>query len=123
MPRHVTTRLLILAFTLVAYSGIPDPGPVEIRVRNVSSERMDDVVVTFPDGPVDYGDIDPGAASSYRTVDRAYRYAAVAAVADGDSLAITPVDYVGESLLAGGAYTYRIGLSDAQSLTLELVRD
>lgn len=45
MPRHVAPRLLILALALAACSGTLDPEPVEIRVRNVSSAPMDDVVV------------------------------------------------------------------------------
>lgn len=123
MYRPVSALLLLLTLAFVACSGTLEPEQVEIRLRNTSDALLEDVVVTFPDGPVDYGDVESGSVTPYREVDRAYRYAAVRAVVEGDTLRITPVDYVGESLLEGGAYTYQIGLSGSRSLTLEMLRD
>lgn len=123
MCRPVAALLLLLALAVVACSGILGPERVEIRLRNTSETVLGDVVVTFPDGPVSYGDVESGSVTPYRAVDRAYRYAAVRAVVDGDTLRVTPVDYVGESLLEGGAYTYQIGRAGSGSLTLEMLRD
>lgn len=84
---------------------------------------MEAVLVGFPDVEVVYGDVPPGAATAYREVERAYRYAYVRTVVDGDTLGLVPIDYVGETLLESGLYTYRLDLFEGRSLTLELVRD
>ncbi len=118
--------LLLLLLTLVLacetlVSGAQDP--VEIRVENVSASVMEDVLVWFPDQRVVYGDVEPGGTSAYEVVREAYRYAYVETVVQGDTLALQPIDYVGESLLDGGRYTYRLTLFEGRSLGLELVED
>jgi hypothetical protein len=43
---------------------------------------------------------------------------------NGASLALIPIDYVGEQELEGGSYTYELNLTENQgSLTLRLIRD
>lgn len=111
--------LALACETLVSTSD----GPVEIRVENASAELMEDVLVGFPSGNVQYGDVVAGGVTGYRTVERAYRYAFVRVVVQDDTIRLQPIDYVGESLLSSGRYTYRLGLFEGQSLTLELVRD
>lgn len=123
MYRRAHVVLLLLAFGAVACSRYLGPELVEIRIHNASDRLMEDVVVGFPDGPVAYGDVEPGAATPYRVVGRAYRYAAVGAVVAGDSVRLMPIDYVGESLLRDGQYTYRLDLFEGGSLTLELVTE
>jgi hypothetical protein len=97
-------------------------GVVEVRVRNAAATSMRSVAVGFPyeGGEVVYGDLAPGEASEYRAVRKAYRYAAVRVVVDGDTLGIIPIDYVGETPLSPGRYTYRLGLYEGTSLTLDL---
>lgn len=114
--------LLLLALAL-ACETIVSTVPVEVRVENASGQLMEDVLVGFPDEEVDYGDVGPGEATGYRTVGRAYRYAYVRTEVSGDTMALQPIDYVGESLLSGGRYTYRLDLFEGRSLTLELVRE
>lgn len=118
--------LVLLLLTLVLacetiVSGSPDR--LEIRVENASASLMEDVLVWFPDQRVEYGDVEPGAATAYQVIDKAYRYAYVEAAVEGDTLVLQPIDYVGETLLEGGRYTYRLDLFDGRSLVLELVED
>jgi hypothetical protein len=97
---------------------------VEIRVRNASTVDFTNVVVGFPDETETYGAIAANASSEYRTVERAYRYAGVQVTLNGASLALIPIDYVGEEELEGGSYTYEVNLTENQgSLTLRLIRD
>ena len=119
------TGFLALLFVTLALAceTIVSTTPVEVRVANASSQIMEEVLVAFPDDEVAYGDVGPGEATGYRTVSRAYRYAYVRTVVGGDTLVLQPIDYVGESLLAGGRYTYRLDLFEGRSLTLELVRE
>ena len=124
--KYAATVLLVLV-TTAAFSCPSPVGPAspEIRVLNASSRTMEDVTVGFPDEQVFYGTLAPGAASGYRAVDRAYRYAYVRTIMDGDTVVLQPIDYVGETLLEPGYYTYRLSLaeSDGSWLTLELVVD
>lgn len=137
MTRLTLAPILLLAVALGSCSDPSATGPVDIRVRNASEVLMQDVVVVFPDddgngdpvepadaesGEVVYGTVEPAAVTPYRTIARAYRYARVALTADGQEAVLQPVDYVGESLLEPGHYTYELHYQEG-SLSLELVRD
>ncbi|HEY5820878.1 MAG TPA: META domain-containing protein [Propionibacteriaceae bacterium] len=96
---------------------------VQIRLQNESTLPMDDVAVTFADGKrVTYGSIAPGQRTSYEVAGEAYRYAYVGATIDGKERVLQPIDYVGETLLTPGRYTYVLTYT-AGSLDLEFVTD
>ena len=118
MFRH---RLLTLCFSALIGCSTPDPvdtpdtpaaeasgGPVEIRILNASRVDFDAVMVKFPLETKDYGPLKTGELSHYQTVSSAYRYA-YAEMTNGDELyVLQPIDFVGESLLTPGHYTYEI---------------
>lgn len=117
-----------LLFALLPVSAcdsiVGDEEDVEVRVRNASNVDFSSVVVGFPDQTEAYGAVRANTATEYRTVTRAYRYAGIQVTLGGQSLALIPIDYVGEEELEGGSYTYEVGVtSDLGSLTLRLVRD
>lgn len=137
--RLPTALCLLLALAATGCSD-PDPtGPVEIRVLNASSVVLQDVVIGFPEdlggggGPVEpgdaesgdvaYGTIEPGTATPYRTIVRAYGYAAVTAVVDGQPIDFVPEDYVGEDFLEPGRYTYELHYEGGSFLAITLTRD
>lgn len=139
MMRLPTALCLLLALTAAGCSD-PDPaGPVEIRLRNASTVVLQDVVVVFPEaglrtggpvgpgdaesGDVAYGTVEPGAATPYRTIVRAYGYAAVTATAGGQEVLFVPTDYVGEDFLEPGRYTYELHYEGGSFLAITLVRD
>ena len=121
-------RLLIVAIALLLSGcGSPD-GPASIRLINRSQVSLEDVVVKFPSVTEDYGTIAPGQATSYRTVDRAYRYAYVEATIQGQPAVLQPHDFVGESLLGPGHYAYALTYNNAAKskydrMRLELIRE
>lgn len=131
--------LLVPALVGTGCSTADDSGPVEVRVRNASTVVMHDVVIGFPEvtvrggGPVEpgdaesgevgYGTIDPGEVTPYRTIAKAYRYAAVTVTVDGQDAHLVPIDYVGEDLLEAGRYTYELHYEGGSFLGLTLVRD
>ena len=103
---------------------LPPSGQVEIRVSNASDVSLDEVIVGFPDRREAYGSIAAHSHSSYRPVERAYRYAFVEAVVAGERLVLQPIDYVGESLLPEGRYSYILDVNTPDPhLTLSLIRD
>jgi hypothetical protein len=103
--------------------GAPGGDP-EIRVANRSDRDFDRVLVNFHDQEVDYGALPAGAVSDYRTPSLAYRYARVEVHVDTARLVIQPIDFVGETPLDGGRYTYVLTLgSTGRDLGLTLERD
>ena len=94
-------------------------GDVEIRIQNASSFPFQRVVVVFPEDEVSYGSIRANSASAYRDVSKAYRYAYIEVEIGGEELVIQPIDYVGESLLEPGRYTYILNVTIEGHLTLE----
>ena len=97
---------------------------VEIRVANRSDRDFDSVDVTFTTDKVSYGPVAKGATSEYRSTPKAYRYALVVVTAGGETFRFQPIDFVGETPLAPGRYTYALNVepSDRQ-VTIDLIED
>jgi hypothetical protein len=70
-----------------------------------------------------FGDLGPGEISDYISFELAYRYAQVKLFIEDEEYLLQPIDFVGETPLENGNYTYIIGVSDIQNpfgLTLKL---
>ncbi|MDQ7991928.1 MAG: hypothetical protein AAGC63_02960, partial [Propionicimonas sp.] len=90
---------------------------VQIRVGNAGPSGLDAVEVTFPDNQVvDYGAVAAGEASDYHLVGLAYRYSLIVATADGEERRWQPIDFVGETPLAPGRYTYELSVDGADGI-------
>jgi hypothetical protein len=100
-------------------------GGVEVRVANRSDRDFDQVDVTFTSKKVSYGPVAKGATSEYRTVqEEAYRYALVVVTAGGEELRFQPIDFVGETPLAPGRYTYALNIDpNDRQVTIDLIED
>ena len=97
-----------------------DGGSVEIRIRNDSNVDFDRVQVQFPDqDEVDYGPIPKGDVTDFRATTRAYRYAGVSVKTGDQHLSLQPIDYMGETELSAGRYTYSLDVNNGQ-LTIQL---
>ncbi|MCB8959628.1 MAG: META domain-containing protein [Ardenticatenales bacterium] len=90
------------------------PGTLAIRVANLGPLPMDEVTVNFVGQEVAYGALDVGDFSGYETVTEAYRYAGLDIVAEGGPYNLMPIDYVGETPLVPGRYTYYLSLENGQ---------
>src|SRR5262245_2445761 len=93
-------------------------GDVEVRVANLSAFAFADVDVVFPEDSVDYGAVPASGISEYRDVSKAYRYALIIVQVGGEELRLQPIDYVGETELRPGRYTYLLNLTSQGQLTL-----
>lgn len=101
------------------------PNPVNIRVRNVSGVDFTDVFVSAGSDH-NFGDVALGSETDYHLFDYAYRYAYIKLVAGTDTLVMQPIDYVGESYLTPGNYTYildTMNMDNSVQLTLTCVAD
>lgn len=103
-----------------------DDGDAEVYIRlsNVSAYDYQNITVNPSNGRLDYGDLDSGELSEYQMVTKAYRYAFVELEIAGETYMIQPIDYVGESTLSSGYYTYQIDAGDENGqLYLSLAED
>lgn len=114
---------LYLLFLFLSSCGIQDgrPNGVFIRVENNSDVDFSGVIVQSGNVENSFGTIPARSTSDYKEFDYAFKYAAVWLEAEGKSLSLVPIDYVGEMPLKNGFYTYRIGLSSANLTDAQLV--
>ncbi len=135
MPRFVVRSstlarfriaLAIVATAAMAACGNPfssDSG-TEIRLRNASTFELTDVTFAPGSPRLEFARIAPGATTEYRTVDGAYRYGYLDVLVDGTRRVLQPIDYVGESVIGEGRFTYVITIDGAtRNPSVELVKD
>lgn len=126
MNRGSSFRLFGLLLLLVL-PGCDSPfgpqGDVAIRIANNSSFAFERVDVVFPEDRVSYGAVAAHRTSGYHSVETAYRYAYIEVEIDGEELRIQPIDYVGESPLEAGRYTYALNVTIEGHLTIDLIED
>lgn len=124
MRWHLAVRTLA---ALILFTGCPAPfgpsGDVHVRIANESPFTFASVDVVFPEDSVDYGVVGAHRASEYRRVAKAYSYALIIVQVGGEELRLQPIDYVGESLLSPGSYTYALNVTIEGQLTFEFRRD
>lgn len=113
MQRFLT--LLAVTLLILGCSGDDTPSDkVKIRLRNISNYNFANVVVGTPGGTVNYGDIPSKNTTGYESFNTAYRYAFIELQVDGKTYTIQPIDYVGETPLENGSYTYEINANDSE---------
>lgn len=78
-----------------------------VRIENASAVDFDSFDVHFPNEVISYGSVAAGKISEYREVSGAYRYAYTEASAGERHFVLQPIDYIGETFVPNGAYTYR----------------
>jgi hypothetical protein len=96
---------------------------VMIRIENATEHDITEIFVSGPEDDHDYGDLKAGARSVYQLYEKAYRYAFCTFKIGDAEFTIQPIDFVGESLLEPGKYTYRLMISDLETpwASMELV--
>lgn len=125
--RHLYRLFALLSFLLLVLlltgCDSSDDGPTLLRVENAGATDFSEVVVQFTGSPARFGALPAGQASSYRTFDVAYRYGYIEVTADGETYVLQPIDYVGETPLGAGRYTYRLNIAEGSSVRLTFERD
>ncbi|MEP0712676.1 hypothetical protein [Algoriphagus sp.] len=117
--------LFLTLFLVTACIDDPDPEGILIRVENASSVDFKDIRISSGSTPVEFSDVKAGKKSEYKEFESAYRYGFVSLLANGTELRIQPFDYVGETPLSKGYYTYKLDIDDSNPdniyLLMELV--
>jgi hypothetical protein len=120
--------LLYVCICITLFSCTKDevtPQGVSIRVSNASQYPFESIFVNTSGGENSYGSLGAGQSSAYKSFARAYRYAYLKIVVQGQELVWQPFDYVGETTLEPGRYTYVVDVveaanSSSKQLTLRL---
>ncbi len=97
---------------------------VHIRIENATSEEFNNTFVdTSIGGSHNYGTIAAGDQSDYHAFTSAYRYALMTLDIGGEEYRFQPIDFVGETPLSPGKYTYKVEILDPafKSLNIDLV--
>lgn len=81
---------------------------VKIRLKNTSQSTLTNVKISTPSDTYVFDTIRPLEATDYRPFNKAYRYAWLYFICEGDTFEQRPKDYVGEKPLMFGKYTYEI---------------
>jgi hypothetical protein len=120
--------LIISISALVSCSNNDDDLTIlKIRLLNVSPFEFQNIIVNTSNIDVDFKNIKTGEYTEYKAFESAYRYAFTELVIDGKTYTYQPIDYVGETLLENGKYTYQINAntSDEQygKLSLTLIEE
>ncbi|WP_127138318.1 hypothetical protein [Flagellimonas oceanensis] len=120
-------KLFFLMLLLAVGCSSGDDAEVYIRLENVSAHNYENIIVRISNDPLDYGNLGTGKVSEYQMVTKAYRYAYVELEINGKMYILQPIDYVGESTLGSGYYTYQIDAEDGGweygQLSISLVED
>lgn len=121
--------LLISIFTLLSCSKDDQNNlsGLNIRISNVSKYDFQNIIVNTTTGDVNFDNLKAKQKSDYKVFLKAYRYAYIQLEIDGKTYKLVPIDYVGETLLENGNYTYQLDASDSNDqyskLSLTLIKD
>lgn len=99
-----------------------DPDSVYIRIGNTSPVDFRSVEIRFPNSERKFGPVQSNNVSRYKEFEEAYRYGYIEVKTERDTYVLQPIDYMGESPLRSGMYTFKLDLSE-QYVTLETTVD
>lgn len=103
----VGSAMILIALSVAIFSVYRIDMPIEasmVRVANGTGLPLHSVSIN----DIFFGDVPVDGASSYQVLKPAYRYAALRLEAAGKKFEMVPEDYVGETPLGKGMFTYRI---------------
>jgi Flp pilus assembly protein TadG len=127
MKRFLILIIAITAMISCSKDSSDNPSGLKIRLSNSSQYNFKDIVINTTTGDVNFGNLNSGEKTEYKEFNKAYRYAFVKLEIDGKTYTIQPIDYVGESTLKDGSYTYQIDVNNTQdqytNLSLTLIEE
>jgi hypothetical protein len=110
----------------------PESTGTGVRILNATSWMMEECIVD-PSGAIvstpgpnshNYGPVGVNSASDYHRYEEIYRYAWIRLTMNGKTYYLQPIDFVGETPLPDGHFTYKISyIASGDRLSLELIKD
>lgn len=118
-------NIVILIFSVFIFTACTDRddevSDVQIRIKNNSSINFERVVVGDQDHV--HLDVAPDSFSEYLGYETAYTYAFIEVNSGSATYLLQPIDFVGETPLDIGFYTYELDVTEAGDVLLNFVRD
>ena len=121
MKNTVALLLIILLFSVGCSDSNDDSSSVNIRLKNVSSINFDKVQVG--DQNHIHTAIASNSFSAYLEYNKAYRYAYIEIKSNTENFVLQPIDFVGETPLKNGYYTYELNVDESGSVILNFITD
>lgn len=121
MKKHLVLLLVILATSFSCTDRDDNLTKVNLRIKNTSDLTYQEVTVVS-DANV-YSDISSGSYSGYVEFDQLYSYAYIKILSEGETYVLQPIDFVGETPLAPGFYTYELDVDETGQVLLNFVVD
>lgn len=106
--------LLILCSGCDLFGSNDEPDAVLLRVMNESTLDFSSIYVSFSEEGSLWDSVPNGKASEHHKFTIAYSYGFVEAKVDTVTYRLQPIDYVGESTLPNGYYTYKLDIVDGR---------
>ena len=121
--KRLSYLLLLFAFACSA----DKTDEVMLRIKNTNNFPYDKVVVISPSNEHDYGMLKMSSFSEYKMFSEMYRYAYIRVEVNGKEYILQPIDYVGETPLENGRYTFSLEVNIEQEgysgLSYTLIKD
>ncbi len=121
MKRVAPLFSLLLIFVLSCTDRDDDLTAVNIRIKNVSDVSYTRVQVGADDQV--HENIASGDFSDYLEYEEAFRYAFIEIMAEDQTYTLQPIDFVGETPLSLGFYTYELNITESGDVILEFKVD
>ena len=119
------TRFVFLFLIVAVFMGCSDRDDdlegVNIRIKNESSLTFDTVEVGGNETV--HENIGPDEYSGYLEYEMAYSYAYINITVGEENYVLQPIDYVGETPLENGFYTYGLSISEEGNVVLNFMVD
>lgn len=114
--------LIMLAVTLIACkkTEFEPKGPTDIRVKNISDQTFDEVIVSIEDEVDTLGTITSGTYSEYHRYETAYAFAEISAKINGELFSTGEVDYTYLNYMGQMKITYVVYISDMANKVLTI---
>ncbi len=121
MKKYLFALTTLVIFSIACTDRDDDISAVNIRVKNNNAFTYDRVQV----GEVTqvHENVAPDSYSDYLEYETAYRYAFIQIDTTGVSYTLQPIDFVGETPLSPGFYTYELKLDVDGNIALEFKPD
>ncbi len=92
---------------------------INIRIKNNNSFAYDRVEVSGTEEA--YENVAAGASSAYLVYEEAYQFASVTITAGEESYTLQVIDFVGETPLGLGFYTYELTAEEGGTIALKFI--
>ena len=121
MKRLIVLLLSVTSLTIGCTDKDDDVNEVNIRIKNVSKLTFNEVQVGNAEEL--HMNISPDDYSEYLVYETAYRYAYIQILSGTETYTLQPIDFVGETELPIGLYTYELDITEEGGVDLTFVID